>query len=173
VCLAAKKIREVAWAVVGVGVLSIPVTVMCAAASGGLLEFIRSVLRDVNYANSPNAPTSLTFPGQRRLDLLGILARHGLDVAAPWLTIVVTAIAFTVAVLIARITPNPLLLSATISVSTLLGIYHSTYDLLLLLVPVAVGVGMIIRATSPTRSSGWCSEHCCSLSCISRPSRKP
>jgi hypothetical protein len=109
------------------------------------LEFVRSILRNLAYANSPDSPDSLTSPDQGRLDLLGILARHGLDVTAAWVSLVVTVAAIALAVAMVRITRNPLLLSAAISVTTLLGIYHCTYDLLLLLVPVAVGVGMIVR----------------------------
>ena len=142
---ASGKLREVALAVLGVAVLSLPVAVICSVAAGGPLEFVRSILRNVAYTNSPISPSGLSNPDVRRLDLLGILARHGLDVAAVWLSLVVTITAFALAIAMVRITRNPLLLSAAISVTTLLGIYHGTYDLLLLLIPVAVGVGMIVR----------------------------
>jgi hypothetical protein len=142
---AAGKLREVALAVLGLAVLSLPVAVLCAVAARGPVEFVRSILRNIAYSNSPNSPDSLNYPGVRRLDLVGILARHGLDVTATWVSLAVTITAFALAIAMVRITRNPLLLSAAISVTTLLGIYHSTYDLLLLLVPVAVGVGMIVR----------------------------
>ena len=142
---AAGKLREVALAVLGLAVVSLPVAVLCAVAAGGPVEFVRSVLRDIAYSNSPNSPDSLNYPGVRRLDLVGNLARHGLDVTAAWVSLAVTITAFAIAIAMVRITRNPLLLSAAITVTTLLGIYHSTYDLLLLLVPVAVGAGMIVR----------------------------
>jgi hypothetical protein len=145
VAAAAGKLREVALAVLGVAVVSLPVVVVCTVAAGGPLEFVRSILRNLAYTTSPDSPDSLSYPGVRRLDLAGILAQHGLDVTAAWVSLAVTITAFALAIAMVRITRNPLLLSAAVSVTTLLGIFHGTYDLLLLLVPVAVGVGMIVR----------------------------
>jgi hypothetical protein len=46
---------------------------------------------------------------------------------------------------VVRLTRNPLLVSAVVCTSVLLGVYHGNYDLVLLLIPVAVGIGMALR----------------------------
>ena len=48
-------------------------------------------------------------------------------------------------VLVIRLTRRPLPVAAVVCTAMLLGIYHGTYDLLVLFVPVAIGIGMALR----------------------------
>jgi hypothetical protein len=144
--LAGGRPREVWRGIAGLILVSMPVLIVCSVATGGPIEFVRSVLRDLDVANSAHHPSGLAFPDQRRLDLLGQLARYGLDDPPRWLQAGVLVLALVVVpVVIVRLTRNPLLVSAVVCPSLLIGIYHGTYDLLILLIPVAVGIGMLVR----------------------------
>ncbi len=144
--LAGGRAREVWRGVAGLALVSTPVLIVCSVAAGGPVEFVRSVLRDLAVANSADHPSGLDFPDQRRLDIVGQLVRYGLDDPPRWLEVGVLVMALVVApVVIVRLTRNPFLVSAVVCPSMLIGIYHGTYDLLVLLIPVALGIGMLIR----------------------------
>ena len=116
-------------------------------ASGGPAGFVRAVLRDLAVANSPDHPSGLAFPDQRRLDLLGQFARYGLLDPPAWLQIGILVMGVVVlpVLVIAAKTRRPLPVAAVVCTAMLLGIYHGTYDLLVLFVPVAIGIGMALR----------------------------
>lgn len=145
VALLGGRFREVWRGIAALALLSMPVLIACTVAAGGPVEFVQSVLRDLAVLNSDAGPTGLSNPVQRRLDLLGQLARYGLTDPPLWLEVAVPLLAFVACVVVVRLTRNPLLVSVVVCTSILVGFYHGTYDLLLLLVPVAVGVGMAIR----------------------------
>lgn len=143
--LARGRHREAWWGVGGLALLSMPVVIACSVAAGGPVEFVRSVLRDIAVLTSNVGPTGLTFPGQQRFDLVGQLARYGLTHPPLWVTIGVPLLALAAALIAVRRSRNPLVLSAAVSTSILIGFYHGRYDVILLLIPVAVGVGMAVR----------------------------
>ena len=145
VALAGRRYREVLCGIIGLALASVPVLIVCTVAAGSPVEFVRSILRDLAVLTSDGAPTGLTFPGQERFELLGILARYGLIDPPLWLEAGVPILALAAVVLVIRLTRNPLAVSAVVSASMLVGYYHGRYDLLLLFVPVVVGFGMMIR----------------------------
>ena len=144
--IAGGRARAVLRGVAALALASLPVLVVCTAASGGPIEFVRSVLRDLAVANSPDHPSGLAFPDQRRLDLLGQFARYGFLDPPVWLQIGALVMGVIVLpVLVLRLTRRPLPVAAVVCTAMLLGIYHGTYDLLVLFVPVAIGIGMALR----------------------------
>ena len=143
--LAGGRHREVWRGIAGLALVSMPVSIACSVAAGGPIEFVRSVLRDLAVLSADAAPTGLTYPGQQRFDLLGQLARYGLIDPPLWLEVGVPLLALAAALVAVRLTRNPLLVSAVVCTSILIGFYHGRYDLLLLFIPVAVGVGMAVR----------------------------
>jgi hypothetical protein len=144
--IAGGRARSVWRGVAALALASLPVLIICTAAAGGPVEFVRAVLRDLAVANSPDHPSGLAFPDQRRLDLLGQLARYGLLDPPSWLQFGVLVMGVVVLpVLAIRLTRRPLPVAAVVCTAMLLGIYHGTYDLLVLFVPVAIGIGMALR----------------------------
>ena len=143
--LAGNRHREVWRGLVGVTLVSIPALIVCTVAAGGPVDFVRSVLRDLAVLSSDAGPTGLSYPIQERFDLLGQLARHGLVDPPLWLEVGVPLLALATVLITVRLTRNPLLVSAVVCTSILIGFYHGRYDLLLLFIPVSVGVGMAVR----------------------------
>lgn len=144
--IAGGRARAVLRGVAVLALASLPVLIVCTAAAGGPMEFVRSVLRDLAIANSPDHPSGLAFPDQRRLDLLGQFARYGFVDPPAWLQIAVLIVGVVVLpILVLRLTRRPLPVAAVTCTAMLLGIYHGTYDLLVLFVPVAIGIGMALR----------------------------
>jgi hypothetical protein len=109
------------------------------------------VLRSISILSTDGAPTALGYPDQRRFDLLGQLARHGLTEPPIWLQAGLPLLALAAILIVIRVTRNPLLVSAVACTSILIGFYHGTYDSLLLIIPVAVGIGMAVRG----QLTGW------------------
>lgn len=145
VALVGGRRREVWRGVLGMTLASLPVVIVCSVIAGGPVEFVRSVLRDIAVLSSDAGPTGLSYPTQERFDVVGQLARHGLVDPPAWVELGVPLLGLVAALVVVRISRNPLLVSAVVCTSTLVGIYHGRYDVLLLLIPVAVGVGMAIR----------------------------
>jgi len=144
--LAAGRVRMVVRGVVGLALASLPVLVACTVAAGGPIEFIRSVRRDLAVANSAHHPSGLMFPGQRRLDLLGQAVRWGSGEPPGWLQLLVPLVFLVVVpVIVVRLTRRPLAVSVVVCSSTLIGVYHGTYDLLILFIPAGIGLGMFLR----------------------------
>lgn len=143
--LAGGRHREVWRGVAGLALISLPVVIACSFAAGGPAEFVQSVVRDIQVLSSDAGPTGLSNPGQRRLDLLGQVARYGLVHPPGWLEPLILVLAAVAVVGVVRISRDPLVLSTVICTAILLGYYHGTYDLILLLVPVAVGIGRAVR----------------------------
>jgi len=137
--------REVWRGIISLALVSMPVVIVCTVATGGPVEFVRSVLRDLAVLNSEVAPTGLRFPGQQRFDLIGQLARYGLVDPPLWIEAGVPLLALAAALVAVRLTRNPLLVSTVVVTSIQIGFYHSRYDLLLLFIPIALGVGMAVR----------------------------
>ncbi|MGH4000034.1 MAG: hypothetical protein ACRDTJ_21525, partial [Pseudonocardiaceae bacterium] len=143
--LAGGRHREVWRGIVGLTLVSMPVLIACSVAAGGPVEFVRSVLRDLAVLSTDGAPTGLTYPGQERFDLLGQLARYGLTDPPLWLELGVPLLALAAALVTIRLTRNPLLVSAVVCTSILIGFYHGRYDVVLLFIPIAVGIGTAVR----------------------------
>ena len=144
--LAAGRFRGVAWGVAGLALTSLPMLIVCTAAAGGPVEFVGSVRRDLAVATSDHHPSGLMFPDQRRLDLLGQIVRWGTGVPPRWVQIAVPILFLVVLpIVVVRLTRRPLAVSVVTCSATLLGIYHGTYDVLILLIPVAVGFGMAVH----------------------------
>ncbi|MFJ8811681.1 hypothetical protein [Amycolatopsis thermoflava] len=139
------RLRSVWRGVLWLAVASVPVVVACTIAAGGPAGFVRSVLRDLAVLSSDVAPTGLSNPVQRRFDLLGQLARWGLTEPPAWLQIAVPLLAVVAVVFVVRATRRPLTVAAGIATAMLIGFYHAPYDLLVLFVPVALGIGMAVR----------------------------
>lgn len=144
VAAAAGRWRDLLRGVAGLAVISLPVVVVLSVAAGGPLRFLRSVARDLAVSNSAAAPSGLHSPIQRRFDLVGQLARWGVDPPG-WLQAGVIVLSLACIVAVVRLTRHPLALSAVVCGSTLVGVYHAPYDLVLMLIPVAAGVGMAMR----------------------------
>jgi hypothetical protein len=161
--LAAGRARSVAWGVAGLALASLPMLVVCTVAAGGPGAFVDSVIRDLAVANSNTHPSGLMYPDQRRLDLLGQIVRWGSGAPPAWLQIAVPIIFLVVVpVIVVRLTRRPLAQSAVVCTSMLIGIYHGTYDLLVLFVPVAIGIGMALRGEL-TRAGDRITLLACSL----------
>ena len=138
------RLRAAGRGVFGLFAASLPIVAACVVAAGGPVEFFRSVMRDLAVLNSDVAPTSLHSPVQRRFDLLGQLARWGLTDPPVWLQVAVPVLALTAVVVVVRRTRNPLTLATVVTTAMLIGFYHAPYDLLVLFVPVALGIGLIL-----------------------------
>ena len=144
--LAAGRVRMVVRGVAGLALASLPVLVVCTLAAGGPIEFITSVRRDLDVANSAHHPSGLMFPGQRRLDLLGQAVRWGSGEPPGWLQVLVPLLFLVILpVIVVRLTRRPLAVSVVVCTSTLIGVYHGTYDVLILFIPAAIGLGMALR----------------------------
>jgi len=143
--LAGGRHREVWRGIVGLALVSMPVLIVCTVAAGGPVEFVQSVLRDLAVLGSDAGPTGLSNPVQERFDLLGLLARYGLVDPPFWLDVGLPLLALAAALIAVRLTRNPLSVSTVVCTSILIGFYHGRYDLLLLFIPVAIGVGMAVR----------------------------
>lgn len=152
--LAGGRHREVWRGIAWLALASLPIVIACTIAAGGPVEFAQSVARDLAVLSSDAGPTGLSNPDQRRLDLLGQVARYGLVDPPGWLGAAILVLAVVAALLVVRISRNPLVLATVVCTAILLGFYHGTYDLILLLVPVAVGIGMVLRREL-TRVSEW------------------
>lgn len=143
--LAGGRFREAWRGVLGMVLASVPIVVVCSLAAGGPIPFVRSVLRDFKVLSSDLAPTGLSNPVQRRFDLLGELARWGLTHPPAWLQIAILVPALAAVVFVVRRTRDPLALSTVLVTAMLIGVYHNPYDLVLLIIPVVVGIGMAVR----------------------------
>lgn len=144
--LVAGRVRMVVRGIIGLALASLPVLVACTIAAGGPLDFVRSVKRDLDVANSAHHPSGLMFPGQRRLDLLGQAVRWGSGEPPGWIQVLVPLVFLVVLpALVIRWTRRPLPVAAVVCSSTLVGVYHGTYDLLILFIPAAIGLGMFLR----------------------------
>ncbi len=139
------RMREVWRGLLGLIIACVPVFIVVSVAAGGPLAFLQSVLRNVEYVNGPNTIGGLGSPFQRRLDLLGVLARHGLTDPPLWLVIGVPVAALIVTLVVVRLTRNPFWVSAVVCPAVLIGFFHPWYDALLMIVPLAIGIGMAIR----------------------------
>jgi hypothetical protein len=138
--------RDVLRGVAGLFVASLPVIVACSIAAGGFVQFIQSVLRDLAFASSPDAPTGLASPFQRRVDVVGLAARHGWLDQPGWFTGAVTTMALAAGVIAVLRAREPLALCATTSAACLLGFVHFPYDIVIIFLPFVVGVGTVITS---------------------------
>jgi hypothetical protein len=148
--LAAGRWRETVRGIIGVALASIPIVVALSISSGGFFAFFQSVLRNVAYANSPNATTGL-FLAQSRVDLVGLVARHGLEAYAGLLTLGAFLVFLALTVVVIRRSDDPLFVSAAICLAVVLSIVHFPYDLMILVVPVVVGLGRVLDGVA----LGW------------------
>ena len=129
---------------VGIAVASLPAGIAAVVAAGGPAGFAAAIARDVAYASSPSAPTSLLAPHPSRIDLLGELARLGLVATSTWQLIVpllmLVALAF-----VGRLRTDPLTFTALVTAAVLLGTVHLPYDLVIMVVPAVAGLGLLLH----------------------------
>lgn len=139
------RAREVWRGAVGLAIACVPIFIVVSIAAGGPLAFLQSVRRDLIHVSTGDAPGALGSPFQRRFDLLGVLDYHGLHQPPAVLLLGVPVLAAAIAILVVRLTPNPFWVSTAVCAAVLVGFLHPWYDLLLMIIPVAVGAGMAIR----------------------------
>lgn len=143
--VAGGRLREAWRGVAGLAIACVPIFVVVATAAGGPLAFLQSVRRGLEHVSTGDAPGALGSPFQRRFDLPGVLDYHGLHQPPAVLLIGVPILAAAIAILVIRITSNPFLVSTAVCAAVLVGFFHPWYDLMLMIIPVAVGAGMAIR----------------------------
>jgi hypothetical protein len=134
-----------AWRTVWRGIVvcaaaSVPIAVACTISAGGPAQFVQALLRDVQQASSPNAPTGLLYPGQSRTDPVGLFVRLGGPVPSSLLewafTVMVVGLG---AVLLTRRragTYAPLIVVPVL----LLSFVHASYDLAAALIPMFIAL---------------------------------
>lgn len=141
--LAGGRVREVLLGTFAITLLSIPMLVVCAIAGGGPFEFVFSVLRDLEYANSAVSPGGLASPFQQRIDILGMSARYGADSPPDWLTVAAPILALVAIMVAVRMRRSGFVTATIVCTVALIGLFHPRYDLLILFIPCALGVGLL------------------------------
>lgn len=139
------RLREAWRGVVAITLGCVPVLVAVLVAAGGPSAFLASLQRNLAHLGGTDSTGGLTSPFQRRFDMLGGLAHFGLTSPPGWAFVAVPALALLVVVLVARRSRDPFLLSAVVCTAALLGFYHPWYDVVVMIIPVALGIGMALR----------------------------
>jgi hypothetical protein len=142
--------RDVWRGVLGLAIASLPVAIVCSIAAGGPLAFVGSVLRDLEHASSPDAPTGLRSPFQDRIDIVGLLARHGLTEPPAVLSVGVPLLMVLAGVFVVMRTKDRFIVSVAVSGVALLGFVHFPYDLVVMVIPFVAGLACVGSARS-----GW------------------
>jgi hypothetical protein len=145
VAVAGGRVREAWRGVVAITLACLPMLAVVTVSAGGPGAFAASIRRNLDHVHGANTPAGLASPFQRRFDLLGTLAHFGLANPPGWLLAAVPALAVVITVLVVRRTRNPFLVSAVACSSMLLGFFHPWYDVLLVVVPLVIGLGMLVR----------------------------
>lgn len=151
VALAGGRVREAWRGVVGLAVACLPMFAVVSASAGGPIEVVRSVLRNQAYVWGPDTPAGLGSVFERRLDVFGAMADYGFTTPPGWLVGGAAVAALVLVVLAVRRARDPFVLTMVVCGATMLAFFHPWYDLLLLLVPVAAGLGTVLerRLTDP------------------------
>lgn len=144
VAVAGGRFREAWRGVVGLAVACIPLFVVVSVSAGGPVEFVRSVLRNQQYAWGPDTPGGLGSPFERRLDVFGAMADLGFVAPPGWLVAGVALAGAGVAVLAVRRARDPFVLTLVVCGAIMVTLFHPWYDLVLLVIPVAAGVGELL-----------------------------
>lgn len=145
VAMAGGRLREAWRGALGATVACVPMLVVVTLSAGGPIAFVQSIRRNLEYVHGTDTPAGLASPFQRRFDLLGTLAHYGVANPPTWVLVAVPLVAVALTVLVVRRTRDPLLVSATATTAILLGFFHPWYDVVLVLIPFAVGLGMLVR----------------------------
>lgn len=140
----------------GLIVVSAPFLAACVVASGGIGGFVDGIRANLARSVSADAPTGLMSELNVRLDLIGQLARLGVDPPG-WLQLAVPLLATVLAAWIAARSRSLIVLTAGVSSALLLGFVHEFYDLLVLVLPLCVGLGWLAerRRVSRTARATW------------------
>lgn len=139
------RFREAWRGVVAFVLACLPILIAVVVAAGGPVAFVGSLQRNLAHLSGVDSTGGLASPFQRRFDLLGGLAHFGLTEPPAWFSTAVPLVALGVVALVVRRTRDPFLVSTVVSTAVLLGFYHPWYDVVLMIVPVAVGIGMAVR----------------------------
>jgi hypothetical protein len=150
IAVAAGRIRDVWRGVLGLAVASLPIAIVCSIAAGGPMAFVNSVLRDLDQASSPDAPTGLRSPFQDRIDVVGLLARYGLTEPPVIVSVGVPLLALLIGAIVAARSRDPFITATAVAGAALLGFVHFPYDLLVMVIPFVAGLGSL-----PGRRFGW------------------
>lgn len=127
--------RLVARGLAVVTVVSLPATVACLISAGGPIQWVESLIRDLQRASSPSSPTGLLSSEQERVDLVGLAVRLGAPAPPSVIEISITfAVLLSTAVLLAR-RPTPPAILGLYAIVPLLVFVHMPYDYGVLIVP--------------------------------------
>jgi hypothetical protein len=140
---------NVVWRGVAVGFLaSLPPLLWCITAAGGIGEFVASLGRNLDYANSAVSATGLGYPDQIRIDTMGAVSRTTMAVPPAWLQaaviVAVTAVGCA-ALWLRRPDADPLDELLTIAATILLAFVHLPYDLVLIVTPAVCVIFAALR----------------------------
>lgn len=141
IAVAGGRIRYVWRGILGLAIASLPVAIVCSIAAGGPIAFVNSVLRDLDHASSPDAPTGLRSPFQDRIDVVGLLARYGLTDPSVIVSVGVPLLAVIIGAVVVVRSRDPFLTATAVSGAAILGFVHFPYDLLVMVIPFVVGLG--------------------------------
>lgn len=145
VAIVAGRWRE-AWRGAAALVLaSVPILAVVTWSAGGPVAFARSMARNLTYVHGTDTPGGVGSAFQRRFDLLGQLGRWGFTELPGWVGFTIPLVALVVAGAFALRCRDRFWLSTVTCSALLLGFFHTPYDLLLIIVPVALGLGMALR----------------------------
>lgn len=147
--LVGRRFDAVWRGVVGLFLASLPALVACTVAAGGPSGFVDSVLRNLAYSNSPSASTGLASEFNERIDLEGILARFGfVDLPGP-VALAIPVLAILIGAWIVARRPSPIMVATGVSVCVLFCVVHQPYDMVLFLLPAAIGLGRVLAGRPP------------------------
>ncbi len=143
VALAGRRWDAVWRGVLGLAVASAPVLAACVIASGGVSGFLHGVRSNLERSTSAESAAGLSSRFNVGIDLVGQLARFGIDpptlirVGVPLASMVLAAW------LVVR-SRTLIVLTAGVTTVLLLGFIHQFYDLLVLSLPLCVGIAWIV-----------------------------
>lgn len=154
--LAGRRWDAVWRGVVGLAVLSVPTTVACVVASGGVPGFLDGIRSNLARSTSSESAVGLHSPLNVSIDLVGQLGRLGVEPPG-WVRVAVPLVALALVVWVVVRARSLIVLTVGVCTILLLGFVHQFYDLLVLVLPLCVGIAWIVerRAVPWTDRAQW------------------
>lgn len=134
-------------------VASLPALIACVISAGGVVGFAESIGRDLARASSLDSAAGLHSPVSRRVDFLGLLARNGVE-PPTWVQAAVPLVAVALVVVLVLRARRPIGVATAVCALALLGLVHQPSDLVLAVVPLAVGLGVLVQHRTVVISDG-------------------
>ncbi|MGQ0576676.1 MAG: glycosyltransferase 87 family protein [Pseudonocardia sp.] len=142
IALAGRRWDAVWRGIAGLAAASTPILLACVAASGGVSGFLDGVRSNLARSTSAESAAGLTSRFNVSIDLVGQLARLGVDLPGP-VRVLVPLTAMLLAAWIVVRSRSLLVFTVGLTTVVLLGFIHQFYDLLVLILPLCVGIGRI------------------------------